>query len=524
MSRTPSTIAAAALACVLAASLGSPAGAKASAKASAESSADDRAASGWAPVVPVQLVVTTEGGAPVLDRDTDVAGTMTLDGIAHEVEIKGRGNSTWNFPKKPYKLTLGEDAALVGTTPQEDWVLLANAADRSAMRTHTAFAIADRTRLAWTPQSRPVELVLNGVPQGLYQLTEQVEVKPGRVELSDDDYLLEINERFVRDGDRGFRTVRRRTPIVFKDPDDPERGDIIRVRRHVQAFEKALYGKRFTDPRAGYRPYIDLGSFIDWYLVEELFRNTDSNFSSSVFVSWTPGGKLTMGPVWDFDLSAGTAFRRTVPSRGWHTRLGRHWISRMLTDPDFALRVKKRWTTLRPRVERIISQLPGAAQSLAPAAEADWAQWHTSDGIVEGSKHADSWAGEVAFLRDWLAERSAWMSLPEAGFVQGFTKVREQDRLLAPRVRLLGASTARVTVGYEVVGGTATAGSDYTVQAGTLVYEPGQTLQSVPIQLLDDQQREGRETIKIRLVPDPGAILGTPSLLTVKIAANDGRS
>lgn len=513
MHKTFATVAAAGLVSLLAASLGT-------APAIAQEPVADTPTT-WAPGVPVQLIVLTEGAAPVLDRDNYVPGTVTLDGVTHPVEIKGRGNSTWNFPKKPYKLKLGEDAALVGTQPQEDWVLLANAADRSAMRTHTAFAIAERTRLAWTPQSRFVELVLNGASQGLYQLTEQVEVKPGRVQLSDDAYLLEINERFVRDGERGFRTVRRRTPISFKDPDDPERGDVIRVRRHVQAFEKALYGKRFTDRRTGYRPYVDLGSFVDWYLVQELFRNTDSNFSSSVFVSWTPGGKLTMGPAWDFDLSGGTAFRRSVPSRGWHTRLGRHWISRMLADADFAARVKKRWTTLRPRVDRIISQLPGAASALTPAAEADWARWHSGVEIVEGTKHADSFAGEVSFLGEWLAERSAWMSLPEAGFVRPFSKIRERETVLRPRVRLLGEHSGRVTVGYEVVGGTATAGSDYTLPNGTLVYDPGQSVQSIPLQILEDREREGRETIKIRLVPNPGAILGTPGRLTVMIAAND---
>ncbi len=477
----------------------------------------------WAPEPVVRLVVSTEAGAPVLDREDYVPGTVTLDGVTHPVEIKGRGNSTWNFAKKPYKLKLGEDAALVGTTPQEDWVLLANAADRSALRTHTAFAVADRTRLAWTPRSRFVELVLNGASQGLYQLTEQVEVKPGRVELDDDGYLLEINERFVRDGDRGFRTVRRRTPIVFKDPDDPERGDIIRVRRHVQAFEKALYGKRFTDPKRGYRAYVDLGSFIDWYLVEELFRNQDSNFFSSVYVSWTPGDKLAMGPVWDFDLSAGTAFRRSVPPQGWHTRTHRHWMSRMLQDPDFVARVKARWTTLRPRVERIISQIPAAATPLRTTAQVDWAQWHAGAELVEGSRHAETYDGEVDFLRDWLTQRAAWMSQPEAGFARAFTSVEERGRVVRPRVRLVGEHAGSVTVGYEVVGGTATAGVDYEPVAGSLVFEPGRSVRSVPIRLRNDREPEGRETIKVRLTATGGAIVGTPDLLTVKIAANDGR-
>ena len=514
MSKALRTITGAGLACVLAVGL-APARADDGGPAAAEGT--------WVPGAPAQLVVATDGGAPILNRDDYVTGTLTLDGVTHPLEIKGRGNSTWNFPKKPYKVKLGEDAALVGTTPQEDWVLLANAADRSALRTHTAFAVADRTRLGWTPQSRFVELVLNGTSQGMYQLTEQVEVKPGRVDIGDDAYLLEVNERFVRDGDRGFRTVRRRTPIVFKDPDDPERGDVVRVRRHVQAFEKALYGKGFTDPERGYRPYVDLGSFIDWYLVEELFRNQDSNFFSSVYVSWTPGGKLEMGPVWDFDLSGGTAFRRAVPPRGWHTRTKKHWISRMLKDPDFASRVKSRWTTLRPRVERLVSQLPAAATPLRATAEADWTQWHAGTEMVLGSKHAESFDGEVEFLRDWLTQRIAWMSQPEVGFARAFSSVNERARVMRPRVRLLGEHAAPITVGYQVVGGTATAGVDYSLAPGSLVFAPGRTLQSLPITLIDDREREDRETIKIRLTTSDDAIVGTPDLLTVKISANDGR-
>ena len=113
------------------------------------------------------------------------------------------------------------------------------------------------------------------------------------------------------------------------------------------------------------------------------------------------------------------------------------------------------------------------------------------------------------------------MSRPEAGFVRAFTQVRERARVLRPRVRLLGEPSGRTTVGYEVVGGTATAGTDFALQTGTLTFDPGQSVQSVPVQLLDDDEREGRETIKIRLLPAPGAILGTPARLTVAIAAND---
>jgi len=136
---------------------------------------EQRQAAWWPPAPPTQLVVTTEGGAPVVSKDDYINATVTLDGVTHVTEIRGRGNSTWKWPKKPYKLKLEEDAALVGARAHDEWVLLAGYADRSAVRTAAAFAIAAHTTLRWTPKYRYVDVVLNGQPQGLYLLTEQVE-------------------------------------------------------------------------------------------------------------------------------------------------------------------------------------------------------------------------------------------------------------------------------------------------------------------------------------------------------------
>ncbi len=118
---------------------------------------------------------------------------MLLDGVNHIMEIRGRGNSTWTWPKKPYKIKLANDVALLGTEPRDEWVLLANYADRTALRTYLAMGLASSTGLAWTPRTRFVDVVLNGVPQGLYLLTDQVEQGTERVDLPDDSYLLEVN-------------------------------------------------------------------------------------------------------------------------------------------------------------------------------------------------------------------------------------------------------------------------------------------------------------------------------------------
>ena len=271
------------------------------------------AAVGWPPAPPTQLVIDTLG-API-GREDYVPGTVTLDGVAHTTEVRGRGNSSWGWAKKPYKLKLEEDAALVGDVAHDEWVLLANYGDRSGLRTATAFAIAAQTRLAWTPKFRFVDVVLNGQSQGLYMLTEQVEEGGGRVDLPDDGYLLEFNKRYLRDGEPGFRT-KRGSAIAFKDPDEVTKKQRRQVRRRGVALRAGPLRPGLRRPEDGLPGLRRRGRLIDWYLVEELFANQDSNFQSSVNFSWVPGKRFVFGPVWDFDLSAGTKWKGSTAGRG----------------------------------------------------------------------------------------------------------------------------------------------------------------------------------------------------------------
>ena len=110
------------------------------------------------PTAPVPVYITTEGGVPITSRDDYVNGVMLLDGVHHAMEIRGRGNSTWTWPKKPYKIKLANDVALLGTEPRDEWVLLANYADRSALRTYLAMGLAASSGLPWTPRTRFVDV------------------------------------------------------------------------------------------------------------------------------------------------------------------------------------------------------------------------------------------------------------------------------------------------------------------------------------------------------------------------------
>ena len=351
------------------------------------------------------MTINTAGAAPIVSRDDYVDASMLLGDVTYAMEIRGRGNSTWGWPKKPYKIKLGTEAGLLGLPAHDEWVLLANYGDRSALRNHLALRLADMTRLAWSPNTRFVDVVLNGVSQGLYLLTDQVEQGPARVALPEGGYLLEIDRRFRRSGEKGFWSEHN-VPVSLKDPDELSVEQRREVKHAVRDFEDVLYGEDFADPLTGYAAFINVDSVVDWYLVEEFFRNQDSNFASSVNVTFTPGIGFAMGPAWDFDLSAGTKWRISTVPQGWHTRRGGHWIARMFDDPMFAARVKARWAELRPTVDALISQVDPAAGVIRSSALANWPLWPTVVPELQGSVHADSFDGEVAFLRDWLAARA----------------------------------------------------------------------------------------------------------------------
>ena len=489
------------------------------APASGGATAPDGAAAavGWPPAAPSQLVIDTGGVA--VGREDYVPGTVTLDGVTRVTEVRGRGNSTWGWAKKPYKLKLEDDAALVGTRAFDEWVLLAGYADRSALRTAAAFAVAAQTRLRWTPRFRFVEVVLNGQPQGLYMLTEQVEVGKGRVDLPDDGYLLEVNQRYLRDDEPGFRT-RRGTPVAFKDPDEITKRQRREVRRAVSRFEKVLYGPDFADPERGYAAYVDVRRIIDWYLVEELFANQDSHFQSSVHFTWVPGKRFVFGPVWDFDLSAGTRWRASSEPDAWHTRLGRHWIARMLQDPAFSERVKSRWARLKPGVREVVSQIPGAAATLAPAAQADWDRWHAA-GDLDWTHHGQDPQAEVDFLGDWLTRRIQWLSNNEVRLGGIRHRATERERTVWVPVRLQSAASAPVQVTYAVQAGTATPGEDFVAVQGQLAFAAGQVERYVPVRILDDRATEGRETVQVVLTgASRDVVVGSPATAVVAIAAN----
>jgi spore coat protein CotH len=363
------------------------------------------------------LFIYTDNKEPIASKDNYVNGTIFFDGagefenLTAPMRIKGRGNSTWSMPKKPYRIKFDEKQSMAGFPANKDWVLLANYADKTSLRTEVAFNISRNTSLEYTPRTQHVEVFINDVYNGTYVLTEQLKIGKDRINVTDDGYLLEVDQLSRLDeGDVYFTTDR--ILLNIKDPDvelNSERYNWIRD--FVIAAENALYGVNFKDPQNGYAKYIDVGSFVDWYLVNEITKNNDAKFFSSCYMNITPGGKLKMGPVWDFDIALGNVnYNNNYDPTGFWIKNSK-WISRLFEDPAFVELVKERYNNLRGIIlNNIIAELNQDASYLSWSMIENNNKWGTlytytwpNDAIW------GSYNNEIQYLKTWLSQRISWL-------------------------------------------------------------------------------------------------------------------
>ncbi len=379
------------------------------------------------------IQITTTGGASIDSTDTYVTGTVSIapgtantSDVAYSgtMEIKGHGNSTWGMPKKPYKIKLDSKSSVLGMPAQKNWILLANYDDKSLLRNAAALYAGTFTNLAWTPHSRFVELYLNGQYEGTYQLVEQIEIDKNRLNITEMDdtdvsgnavtggYLLEFDTEGQTD-DILFPI----SGVTFDlhDPDPAEPAQLSYIENYLQQTSDALYSDTFTDPDTGYAQYLNSTTFIDWYLVEELFKNNDAVDWSSCYMYKDKKGKLNMGPLWDFDIAAGNVnFNGNDDPTGWWIRSNPEtypqWTKRLFDDPAFAAAVAARWNQLKPQFQTLPTWISQNAAALQQAQQNNFQRWPIlGEYVWPNSEVAGSYQGEVDFLNSWLTQRIAWL-------------------------------------------------------------------------------------------------------------------
>ena len=324
-------------------------------------------------------------------------------------KIHLRGNSTSEFPKRPFSLKFDHPISLCGMREAKSWVLLANYFDKTMLRNALAFKMSEDSRLDWTPTSQFVELYYNDEPKGVYQLCEKVQVCSSRLHLSPNDWLIEIDGRVDLDNDIYFYTPH--MPVAWR-IEWPKIPQVDSIHQFVLSAEETLFGDNLSKHDNGWRLYLDEESWIDWYLINEITKNFDANFNSSCFLHSREGAKIVMGPVWDFDISTGNinSLGDERYPYGWHIRKT-NWYARLFEDAAFREMVKKRFGYFYERRSKYSQFLRSNAARLCPYANENDSIWHTFGVKVGPNPIAyGSYDEEVEALVLWLEQRFEWMN------------------------------------------------------------------------------------------------------------------
>ena len=305
----------------------------------------------WNDSLPL-IAINTDGAVPVTSKETYLKGNITIDGkgvfsnYSGTTQIKGRGNSTWTLPKKPYRLKLDSKAPLFGLAEEKDWVLLANYLDETHQLNNIAFYTAQKLGIPYTNHFIPVELMINGKYLGLYLLTEQVELDKNRINVGDGGVLLELDSYY--DEDWKFKSDKYQLPVNVKDPKLANADQLAAIKANFQQMENLVAASDF--PKNNYLDYIDAESIANFLIVFMLTDNEEINHPKSVFMNKAANGKFVMGPVWDFDWAYGYEGTEKHFSHyqsffwtGTKAKAGTRFFSRFLQDPVIVNLIKQKW-------------------------------------------------------------------------------------------------------------------------------------------------------------------------------------
>lgn len=375
----------------------------------------------------IPVIYIDTDGKGIYDKKNYVDGIIAIkdpEKLYSDVEeftaamgIRGRGNSTWSFPKKPYKVKLKEKASIFGMGADKEWALLANYSDRTLMRNIVAMKLSEICGFSWTPHMYSVHVYLNDQYQGVYTLCEHKKVHKDRVDIDLDagDVYLEIEQQ--QDETTCWWTGMG-VPMMFSDPEEPSAELLAEIKKWFSDFEKALYSDYLDDPDKGYAAYIDVDSFIDYYIVQELAKNTDGNLRKSSFITKKKGEKLEMYHLWDFDLTFGNNGWNLHEPEGFYIKdyapdcnPGDNWFNRMFTDPAFVERVQARWNELLPQMQAIPAFIDEQALILDKAKDLNFKVWSINESVDwVNCPSLGSYKAEVEFLKEFYTERLEWLT------------------------------------------------------------------------------------------------------------------
>lgn len=309
------------------------------------------------------------------------------------VSIRGRGNSTWNLSKKPYKIKFKDKVKFLGKeyANAKKWTLLANAGDKTLIRNALTSEMAKWMGMSFAPAAKFVDLTLNGNYQGNYQISDQVEVKNHRVNIVEQDYPLTASSNITggyllevdgfKDGNWFSSSKSVAIRINYPDEDEIVSAQNNYIKNYVNSFERALFSTNFKGPQNGYRAFVDSVSMANQYLVTEITGNIDG-FWSLYFYKNQNDSLLYFGPPWDYDIAYNNDYRiqptqtKLMVDEGYGD--ARTWFKQMWNDQEwFSKLINKRFEELIDNgLEQFLyHKIDSLAQIINESQEQNYTKW-----------------------------------------------------------------------------------------------------------------------------------------------------
>jgi hypothetical protein len=356
--------------------------------------------------------------------------------FSSNTKVKGRGNFSWTLPKKPYKLKLEESASLLDFPAKaKKWTLINNYGDKTLMRNLLAFHVSRCFEMAYTPAGRAVDVFLNGEYKGCYQLCDQIDVRPHRVDVKEmkkkdisgsaltGGYLIEVDAYAYKETSK-FTSQYKRVPVTIKSPDedDIKSEQTNYIRKFFNQFETKLFASNYKSLTSGYRSIFDAESFLKHFLISEFTGNTDAYWSVYMYKN-RDENKLYTGPVWDFDLAFEND-KRTYPinnlwdyvclSKGSAANGFRDFVRRILSDSQSLEDLKTYWTKVRYHKGLSVNEMNAVvdeyAKKIGPSQELNFLRWPIMNQYVhENPRVYGSYQGEVDNVKNYIAQRIQWL-------------------------------------------------------------------------------------------------------------------
>ena len=375
--------------------------------------------------------------------DAAKSDSLAYDGY---IGIEIRGNTAQMYPKKSYTVETrnadgtNNNVSLFGMPEENDWVLHGPYSDKSLMRNALAYFMGNRMG-GWHPRTQFVEVVINNEYRGIYLFVEKIKIDKNRVDiatLNEEDikgdeltggYIMSIDR--VQDGSFNSpypgRTGTYQMTFSYVDPKYDELNEPQRnyIKDYIFSFEDALHGSDFKDTKLGYRNYIDVESFMNYFFITEISRDIDGYRVSVYFHKDkdSKGGKLTMTPFWDYNLCFGNAnFYEGGNTIGWAADgIGRgdqgneipFWWDRFKEDPYWVITLKKHWEDLRKSAisdNAINAFIDSCYADLIVPAERNFGQWDILYSNVWPNVFVrGTYKEHVEFMRNWVLQRMEWL-------------------------------------------------------------------------------------------------------------------